>query len=114
MLHQAAMLIIFFAAAVPKDSQRFSEWCASTFYFYAVSFQSVNSKACGSMAASLYFIFRKVGLLRFKAATIITAQTTLWLTKKNYGLQTQLVLTVSKFTAAINKFFLLMNVEQPL
>ena len=25
MLHQAAMLIIFFAAAVPKDSQRFSK-----------------------------------------------------------------------------------------
>jgi hypothetical protein len=25
MLHQAAMLIIFFIAAVPKDSQRFSK-----------------------------------------------------------------------------------------
>lgn len=70
MLHQAAMLIIFFIAAVPKDSQRFPKRCASTtffyaislrlvngkayrqygLFFYAVSFQSVNSKACGSMA----------------------------------------------------------------
>jgi len=60
MLHQAAMLIIFFAAAVPKDSQRFPEWCASTFFFYAISFQSVNSKACGSFAASLFFYFSLV------------------------------------------------------
>jgi len=51
MLHQAARLIIFFAAAVPKDSQRFSK---AVFVphesFYAISFQSVNGKACGSMA----------------------------------------------------------------
>jgi hypothetical protein len=27
------------------------------FCFYAISFQSVNGKACGSMAASLFFYF---------------------------------------------------------
>jgi hypothetical protein len=70
---------------VPKDSQRFQQRCGKPrIYFYAISFQSVNSKACGSMAASLCFILEIVGLLRFKAAIVITEQITLWLTKKNY------------------------------
>jgi hypothetical protein len=51
------MLIIFFIAAVPKDSQRFQKRCASTFYFYAFSLRSVKGKACGSVAASLFFYF---------------------------------------------------------
>ena len=46
MLHQAAMLIIFFIAAVPKDSQRFPKLCGeATSFIYAISFQSVNGKA---------------------------------------------------------------------
>jgi hypothetical protein len=37
MLHQAAMLIIFFIAAVPKDSQRFSKAVCKHDIFYAIS-----------------------------------------------------------------------------
>jgi len=45
MLHQAAMLIIFFIAAVPKTANASQNRCASTNLFYAISFQSVNGKA---------------------------------------------------------------------
>ena len=54
------MLIIFFIAAVPKDSQRFQQRCASTFYFYAFSLRSVKGKAMqqhGSFAIPLFFLF---------------------------------------------------------
>jgi tryptophan synthase alpha subunit len=45
------MKLFFCVAAVPKDSQRFLEmvWRSHGF-IYAISFQSVNGRACGSMA----------------------------------------------------------------
>jgi hypothetical protein len=56
---QAAMLIIFFVEPCRKTANASPSGVQARIYFYAVSFQSVNSKACGSMAASLCFIFRK-------------------------------------------------------
>jgi hypothetical protein len=37
MLHQAAMLIIFFIAAVPKDSQRFQQRCGKPLSIFMLS-----------------------------------------------------------------------------
>jgi len=66
MLHQAAMLIIFFVAAVPKDSQRFpklyalpthrSQAKACLFLCHLTCVQSM-AKPTGSKAASLIFCF---------------------------------------------------------
>jgi hypothetical protein len=50
------MSFIFFIAAVPKDSQRFQQRCASTFYFYAVrcTLQQAMQQH-GSYAILLFF-----------------------------------------------------------
>jgi hypothetical protein len=50
MLHQAAMLIIFFIAAVPKDSQRFSNRCAKHESIFMPSpYSRSMAKPTGSM-----------------------------------------------------------------
>ena len=54
MLHQAAMLIIFFCSAVPKTANASPSGVQARIYF-AISLRSVNSIACGSKAASLFF-----------------------------------------------------------
>jgi len=59
MLHQAAMLIIFFIAAVPKDSQRFSKRCASTNLFLCCLLpvgQQQSLRQHGSFAILLFFL----------------------------------------------------------
>jgi hypothetical protein len=56
MLHQAAMLIIFFIAAVPKDSQRFQQRCGKPLSIFMLSV-ALYSRQCSSMAASLFFYF---------------------------------------------------------
>jgi hypothetical protein len=55
------MSFIFFIAAVPKDSQRFQQRCASTFYFYAVrcTLQQAMQQH-GSFAILLFFLIDKV------------------------------------------------------
>jgi len=40
-----------------KDSQRFPKRCGEPRIYFAISLRSVNSIACGSMAASLFFYF---------------------------------------------------------
>jgi hypothetical protein len=42
-----------------RDSQRFPSGVQARIYFYAISFQSVNSKACGSKVATQLFYFLK-------------------------------------------------------
>jgi hypothetical protein len=46
---------VFFVEAVQTDAAM--KRCASTNLFYAISFQSVNSKACGSKVAAPIFLF---------------------------------------------------------
>jgi hypothetical protein len=57
MLHQAAMLIIFFIAAVPKTANAYLSGVASHEFILLSHLRSVNSTACGSFAASLFFYF---------------------------------------------------------
>jgi len=49
MLHQAAMLIIFFIAAVPKDSQRFSKAVCKHVLFMPSHYVQSMAKPTGSM-----------------------------------------------------------------
>ena len=68
MLCQAAMLIIFFIPAVPKDSQRFPKRCGEPRIYFAISLRSVNSTACGSMVnenKSHRFIFLESPFLSY-------------------------------------------------
>jgi hypothetical protein len=53
-------------------------------YFYAISFQSVNGKAYRQYGCYRIILFETGATLRFKAATVITSEVFLWLTKKNY------------------------------
>jgi len=61
--------------------------CASTNLFYAISFQSVNSKACGSKAASLIFIFLKADRIKMQRKDIAACHRTRL--PKDYGIKTQ-------------------------
>jgi len=61
--------------------------CASTDLFYAISFQSVNSKACGSKTASLIFIFLKANCIKMQRKDIAACHHTGQ--PKDYGIKTQ-------------------------
>jgi len=50
------MRFIFFVAAVPKTANASPSGVQARIYF-AISLRSVNSIACGSFAASLFFYF---------------------------------------------------------
>jgi hypothetical protein len=57
--HPIRRSLLFFLLPPYQDSQRFPKRCAGTFFFYAVSFQSVNSRAYrqhGSFAILLFFL----------------------------------------------------------
>jgi len=47
----------FFIEAVPNTANASPSGVQGTTFFYAISFQSVNSKACGSKVLRRLFIF---------------------------------------------------------
>jgi hypothetical protein len=70
---------------VPKDSQRFLKVVCKACSVFMLSPSSRSTAKPAAAWQLRYILFlEKVGLLRFKAATVITSEVFLWLTKKNY------------------------------
>jgi hypothetical protein len=82
---QAAMLIIFFVEPCRKTANASPSGVVNHESFFMLSPSSRSTAKPAAAWQLLYVLFlEKVRLLRFKAATVITSELFLWLTKKNY------------------------------